>query len=333
MVKIRNAARKPYVRSSVTSGANGLRTGNSFEPGMITEPSKVAPGTESKGLDWQGQLLAFLKTPEGILSVFLTAVIASAFWPLLSYLPTIWSGQDGYYSHGFLVPVIVGYIIYRRWPDIKSIPVRPGWFALVPLLATLVLMRAGFVASMWFVMSACFILTLLFGIWLVAGIRWMWALFFPVAYTAFALPLFGSTIEQYSNPLQQISTTAAYELLKAMGMDMYRDAGNTTIYLNRFILDVGVPCSGLKLILALTAFTTFFILIARLKWWANVVLALIVLPLAVFINGLRIALIGVVGETYGSDAGHTFHDWSGYLTLLLCFFILFKFARLLGWKD
>jgi exosortase/archaeosortase family protein len=99
------------------------------------------------------------------------------------------------------------------------------------------------------------------------------------------------------------------------------------------MLDVGVPCSGLKLLLALSAFSVFFVLIANLKWWANAFMLAFVLPLALFINGLRIALIGVVGDTMGSDAGHQFHDYSGYITLLLCFVIVFKLARILGWKD
>jgi exosortase/archaeosortase family protein len=74
-------------------------------------------------------------------------------------------------------------------------------------------------------------------------------------------------------------------------------------------------------------------LIARLKWWANTLMAALVLPLCLFINGLRIALIGVVGEEYGRSAGLQFHDYSGYVTLLVCFFLLFKIARWLGWKD
>ncbi len=60
---------------------------------------------------------------------------------------------------------------------------------------------------------------------------------------------------------------------------------------------------------------------------------LIMWPLALLINGLRIALIGVVGNQWGPEAGHKFHDYSGYITLVLCFFVLFKIARGLGWKD
>jgi exosortase len=142
-------------------------------------------------------------------------------------------------------------------------------------------------------------------------------------------------ITNYTNPLQIYSTRVAYYFLKVFGFDLlYNYEGEPTIiYMSNFTLNVEVPCSGLKLLLALTAFTAFFILIARLRWWANVIMAAIVLPLALFVNGIRIGLIGVVGETVNEDAGMSFHDYSGYITLVLCFFVLFKFARWLGWKD
>jgi len=74
-------------------------------------------------------------------------------------------------------------------------------------------------------------------------------------------------------------------------------------------------------------------LIANLRWWANLLMFAVVAPLCLFINGLRIALIGIVGDRLGSEAGHAFHNYSGYVTLILCFFLLFKLARVLGWKD
>jgi exosortase/archaeosortase family protein len=77
----------------------------------------------------------------------------------------------------------------------------------------------------------------------------------------------------------------------------------------------------------------FFMLIARLQWWGNLVMVLMVVPLSLVINGLRIALIGIVGELYGDQAGRDFHDYSGYITLIICFIIVFKIARILGWKD
>lgn len=264
--------------------------------------------------------------------VAVLATIVFAFWTLLQGLPDLWFGADGYYSHGVLVPLISGYIVYKWWPKLKDIPVRPGWIAIVPMLAVLVLVRAAVLTEIQQMVSIGLLAALLLGTWMVAGWRWMLALSFPILYLTFALPLWTGAIDNYTNPLQLVSTEVSYAILQATGFEPFRQGG-TIINLNNFVLDVGVPCSGLKLVLAVTAFTVFFMLIGNLKWWANLAMATLVLPLCLFINGLRIALIGVVGEMYGDDAGHKFHDYSGYITLIICFFILFKIARWLGWKD
>ena len=240
--------------------------------------------------------------------------------------------EDGYYSHGFLVPFISAYIIYRRWPKIGSIPVKPGWAALALLIPVLAINKVATATDIGFLMSVDLVVVLLLGVWFVAGWRWLWALFLPIMFLLFCMPIWVSIIEIYTNPLQQISTKVAFQLLILFGFQPLQ-VDSTSILVNTFMLDVGVPCSGLKLLLALSAFSVFFVLIANLKWWANAFMLAFVLPLALFINGLRIALIGVVGDTMGSDAGHQFHDYSGYITLLLCFVIVFKLARILGWKD
>ena len=118
-----------------------------------------------------------------------------------------------------------------------------------------------------------------------ASYRWRWAtgLALPALYLVFALPVWGSMIEVYTNPLQIQSTNVAFALLKAFGFQPLQ-TNSTTIYLNHFVLDVGVPCSGLKLVLAVGAFTFFFMLIGNLKWWGNVVMVAMVFPLCLFIN-------------------------------------------------
>ncbi|BBO23400.1 exosortase [Candidatus Nitrosymbiomonas proteolyticus] len=288
-----------------------------------------------------------LSVPEQVMAFTKTIVSSKAFWPgliaalgvtalfwtLFRNLLDLWDSEDGYFSHGFLVPIISIFIIYRWWPRLKTIPVKPGWVALIPLAGLLVLTRAAFAADILLILSICLMMVILATIWLVAGWRWMVALSLPVLYLGFALPLWTFAIDVYTNPLQILSTKASFQMLQLAGFQPFMDTGTTTIYLNNFVLDVGVPCSGLKLIVAVTAFTVFFVLIGGLRWWANLVMFAVILPLCIFINGLRIALIGLVGENYGHDAGMAFHDYSGYITLAICFFILFKIARGLGWKD
>jgi exosortase len=268
--------------------------------------------------------------------VMLAAGVILIFWRLWGQLLGLWLGADGYYSHGFLVPLIAGYIVYRNWDRMKSIPVKPGYIAIPVLLLVLYVARIASVNRIDLLMSLCLMATLLFSSWIIAGWRWMLALSPSVLYLSFCLPLWTALINNYTNPLQIISTDVAYYVLKVIGkianFDVVR-TDPTVILTSNFNLNIEVPCSGLKLLLALAAFTTFFMLIARLKWWANLIMVGFVFLLALFVNGLRIALIGVVGELRNPTAGHEFHDYSGYVTLIICFFILFKMARLLGWKD
>ncbi len=283
--------------------------------------------------DWQ----AIMQSPAFIPGVILALALTAMFWGLFRDLPGIWFADEGYYSHGILVPLISAYVIFRWWPNLSKIPVKPLYIALIPLIGVLWLARASVAFAAHPVSSALLIVSILCGVAFIAGWRWMLGVTLPTLYLAFALPMWNMAITYYTNPLQTTSTTVAYKMLQLAGYQMGRTENVINLYGGHdglFPLDVGVPCSGLKLVLALYAFTVFFVLIARLRWWANLILLFVVpLPLALFINGLRIALIGVVGFNWGADAGHWFHDNGGWSVLIVCFFILFKIARLLGWKD
>jgi exosortase len=311
----------------------GKRAADAIEPTSAID--SVTTGAEQEagskgGIDWS----AVLRSPALIPGAIVLASIVFAFWPLIVYFPQLWLSPDGYYSHGFLVPLIIGFIIYKWWPHLKSVPVKGSWIALLPLLGTLYVARVALVTEIQAISSLTLVAALLFGIAFVAGWHWMWRLSLPTLYLVFALPLWTMIIDNYTNRLQLASTEVSYWMLKLSGFDPYRSSLEpTTINLNNFTLDVAVPCSGLKLVLALAAFATFFMMIANLRWWANALIVALLLPFAVIINGLRVGLIGVVGDRYGSDAGMAFHDYSGYITLLVCFYLIFKFVRLLGWKD
>lgn len=258
--------------------------------------------------------------------------IAAVFWGLFTFTYSKWLDAEGYYSHGFLVPFISGYIVYRWWPKLKLMPVKAGWAAVPFLAGTLWVAYAANRTDIYFLLSATLVLSMLFGTWLIAGWRWMVALAAPILYTVFALPVWDQVIQNYTNPLQLASTKVAFQLLKLYGLGPIQTDPNK-ILLNSYQLDVGVACSGFKLLLALLAFGTFFLLIAKLKPWASILFAASIIPLALFVNGLRISFIGVVGNAYGLDAGKAFHDYSGYIVIILCFLILDRWAKLLGWRD
>ncbi len=256
--------------------------------------------------------------------------VLCAYWALLSELPALWI-NDEYYSHGVLVPVIMAFVIKKWWPWLEKLPVKPVHSAivLVPVLGYLTYVAT--INELRVVNSMILLATILVGVLFIAGWRWMVAMLLPVLYLAFALPMWQPVIDNYTNKMQLISARSSQEILEVLGFNPV--ALDTVILVNNFKMDVGVPCSGLKLLIALFAFTIFFVMVGGLKWWGNMIMLGLAMPLAIFINGLRIAMIGMVGDTFGDEAGHQFHDYSGYLTLVVCFLILFKLARILGWKD
>src|SRR5579862_8993518 len=260
------------------------------------------------------------------------AAILFAFAPFLRTLPDVWFGFETYYAHGAVVPFCAAFMVWDRWPRIKTLPVRGSNWALIPFALLVVFTWPSLRSGIESIISLALIAVLLCSVWFVAGWRWLRALFVPIAYLAFGLPVFGVVIDRLTQPLQHTSAGIAFKMLQIVGQEPMKGDGNIII-LNRYVMDVAVPCSGLKTLLAVIAIVVFFVVVARLRWWANVVLVALVLPLSLLVNGFRIMLIGLVGNSQGAEAAQTFHDYSGYISLVICSVALYYLTRALGWKS
>ena len=294
----------------------------------------IAPETASREVKESPRRFDFgqiTSAPGFPYSVALAAILSFVFWPLIKTLPGLWFKNDSAYSHGVLVPFLAGYILIHKWDRLKSIALKPSILAMVLMLP---ICYVAFVASRTsndVMLSRAFVLAVGLSVASVAGWRIAWAALPATLYLFFALPVWTQIIDKFTQPMQVISSSMSVQVLKTLGYDIYT-ADSTTIMLSHYQMNVGAPCSGLKLMISLMALMVFFVLIADLKWWANLFLAVFIFPLAILTNGLRIAMIGMVGNSFGDEAGHQFHDYSGYLSLVVCFFVLQKVCRALGWK-
>lgn len=290
------------------------------------KPPEEAKG-RNKGLDW-GAAAALLKKPESLAVMVAAAAIAFAFWPLLALLPEQWLDFDSYYAHGLLVLPASAYIAWLRWPKLKEIPVSGSWTPLVFLLPVLYVGMLANRTVMPLVLSVLLILTLLLAVWHIAGFKWMTGLAPAILFLMLGLPILDRFIDTLTFKLQLVSTDTAELMLKGIGLSVLR-LDPTVLQLDNFDLNIAEACSGLKTTIAVTASVIFFMLTTPLKWWAHLILASIAVPLSVVVNSFRIALIGVVGNTNGSEAGLAFHDYSGYIALILCFLVLWQLSKFL----
>lgn len=284
-------------------------------PDKVLEAKEESPGI----LD---EIKVWLKKPIVQGALLVVATLVAAYLPLFKYVYRLWfEEKDSYYSHGALIPLLSIGIIYSNRDKLRDIPYKPNILGAILAVVAIYVAWAASRTSQFAALSVLFVFNLLCSALFIGGWRWLRALAVPSLYMLFGLPVWQSIIDKYTTPLQLISTQAAFKILElTVGNTLRIDS--TTLAVNNFELNVGVPCSGLRLLIAVGAFMAFFIVIARLPAWKNAILAALVLPLCVAVNGLRIAMIGIVGGEFGGEAGHQFHDYSGYISLIVCFLAL-----------
>jgi exosortase len=286
----------------------------------ISEPAVGAPAeavAPARAFDWR----AVVASPVFRLSLLTLGALCYAFWPLILQLKKLWLDMDSYYAHGLLVPFCAGYLVWDKWDKIKAIPVKPFFWAVVPLAGVLYIAHYASLSWMFLLLSLLIVASISLSVLFVAGWRWMAATLPATGFLMLGMPVFDRLIDRVTMPLQIKSTTIAFHLLNLLGFDPIRTQP-TILYVDAYALQVAAACSGLKTTIAITAAVVFFMLISQLRWWANLVLAVIAIPLSLVVNGIRIAMIAIVGANNGADAAMKFHDYSGYIALALCFVVL-----------
>ncbi len=238
---------------------------------------------------------------------------------------------ESYYAHAPIIPVIIALMFWYRREDVRACPKTPFLPALallVPALALFVFASKSYALAL---MSLAFLLILWSGVWLALGTRFVRMFWVPLAFVVMMVPLPGPLLNDATLKLQMISTVFANKLLHLMFFHTTL-AGNV-IQMDNFPLFVDVPCSGFKLLLSLLTFDAAFAYLVDGSRNKRIFLFLLSVPLALVINAVRIALIGVVGECVGDAAAHVFHDWSGIITLVLGFTALFSVAKVFGCRT
>lgn len=266
------------------------------------------------------------------------AAVLFCFWPLIPReILKRWTDMEGYYAHGFLIPLCSAYLIWEKWPRIKDIPVKTNWWVLALIIPVLYVSLAASRCIMPTLLSGLLVMTLLLGVLLIAGWRWLMVTAAPILFLFMGLPVFDKIIDRSTMPLQLISSKIAYVFMSMIGLQPYRGDDPTVMYVPNFSqqLQVAAACSGLRTTIAIFSAVFFFIFIARLSWWKNIILAVVAIPLSMVVNGLRIGLIGLAANTWPGFANDNFqsmHDTSGYVALAICFVLLGWLTRKMGYK-
>src|ERR1043166_2509669 len=76
--------------------------------------------------------------------LILLPLLGAVFYPVFTWMYERWTAQDSFSSHGFLVPIVSGLIIYSQREQLRNEPRRPSPWGLVLLsLGLIVFILSG----------------------------------------------------------------------------------------------------------------------------------------------------------------------------------------------
>ncbi len=298
----------------------------------------------------------------------LVLVVLYAFWPYQHWqFATEQRGSvlEGWFRHiatnpelyfCYVVPFIVGFLVYRQRSILVALPLDGTWWGLVPAIAAVLFFWAGYKVDTGYLGFASIQLMTAALILLLGGPRWMRVLMMPWLFLLFAWPM--SPLESMlASPLRIITAKLASFTLNHIGVPVVREG--TGLYSapdfahqlqigEHFRLDVANACSGIRSLSVLAMISVLYGLMALKRPLARALLFLSSIPFAVAGNLIRLIFLALGAVWFGQDFavgtthehGQTesfYHEISGYLVFAVALSGMFALSSSLEgrrhWKN
>jgi exosortase len=266
---------------------------------------------------------------KSLLNVSLIAATILLFLPTWLWLGDAWL-SDPYYSHGPLVLVVALYFTWARRAVLTTQPTAPNNLGIVVIAGTLavhlwaMLWRAYYISALMIPLTLLGLGVTLYG-WQITR-RFL----FPIAFLVLMVPL--PIAERFGPMLEGWTVASATWLAQAVGVAA-QNAGSQ-VSLPNSTFTVGIPCGGLRSVIAIITLATLWAYIVKGAWWARALVFLAAIPIALAANTLRITLLFAIASVWGAQVGlDYFHSWSSPVLFLSAFLLLLGFARVVRCSE
>lgn len=266
--------------------------------------------------------------------LLLLLVISAA---VITYAPTfkfLWGKwmEDAQYSLAPLVPFVCGYFVWKKWPEVKALERSPSVWGLAIIFAALLLHLSGVALDVSGPSGVSVLLCILGGCLCLHGPALVRTLAFPLAYTAFMIPVPGGVLDNVGFPLQLWASGTTAAILQLIGIEVVRSGVDLAVPGYEF--QVAQACSGMSSLVALVGVTAVFAYITKLPPVYKWILFALSIPIALAANIVRITTIALVGYQWGPDAAQNiYHDWSSPLLFVAAILLLVVLSRGFEWLS
>ncbi len=243
------------------------------------------------------------------------AALAAGFLFLL--VPTaidLWNKvwQTDEQGHGPIICVVSLWLMWRRRQDVIDAPYQPanlsGGLLFMLALVLYALGRSQQILQAEVVGLIAAVAALLL---LLRGVQGLRAVAFPLFFLIFMVPLPGVLVQAITIPLKTAVSYAAEALMHHAGYPIGRTGVILTV--GPYQLLVADACAGLNSMFTLEALGLLYMnLMGYTSKLRNVVLAILIVPIAFIANVIRVIVLILVTYHFGDEAGQGFvHTFAG----------------------
>jgi colanic acid biosynthesis glycosyl transferase WcaI len=255
------------------------------------------------------------------LLILAAAAVVLVFQDTFGYLYEQWQRSE--YSHGVVIPVISAYLLWRQRARFAQLSWHTSWSGVALALGGLAIYIFGRLASITTLDAYALVIVIAGCVLGVMGWEAFKLALVPIALLFLMNPVPQSFYNELSFNLQLLSSQLGVALMRLFGVSVFLDG--SVIDLGNYKLQ-GTD-AALRYLFPLMTLGVIIAYLFRGRAWMRWCLFLSTIPITVFMNSFRVAVIGVLVDRFGMAQGEGFLPWfEGWVIFIACLLLLFAEA-------
>jgi exosortase B len=168
---------------------------------------------------------------------------------------------------------------------------------------------------------------------LTRGMSALKAMWFPLFFILFMIPLPGVFIDAVTLPMKMAVSYVAENILYWFGYPVARSG--VILQIGQFQLMVANACAGMHTLISLEALGLLYLnLVKHDSLFRNITLAILIIPISFTANVIRVMVLTLVTYYFGDAAGQGFvHSFAGMVLFIVALILIMSVDSMLQYAD
>lgn len=244
---------------------------------------------------------------------------------------------DSNWSHGFIIPLFSLYLIYSwrgKFFDAYKNRRVCFWGLVIVVIGLLIKVYAAVVFPNNWIQQLTIPVMIFGAVLYLCGPRMAAVTFVPIFFLALAMPFPDNLYQRISLPMQNFAAKMSAMIMTACGIEVKVTASHLDIISTSGKLQqltVAEACSGVRSLMAFVALGVAMAFVEARPFWQRLVIMLAGIPIAIFVNVLRVTGTSWMFYLDKPELGKDFmHHAMGMVLLIPALLLLFLLSVLLN---